>query len=258
VLAPIPTCAFFDVLIEPSAAQAAYGLVAPRLLDIPQEKLSVVRGDMQRAAAFVLGVARFVAAPPLRARFARLAGTDEYDDACTADLSNVALAAWYARHRYLMANISRTDVALPVALLDEGMILRERLMSLLEHRKASIPGACEELLTIRASAGCQDFAGDLVALGQLCDRHRAALAEEKWLYRREDASRAQELGRDLLERLGEVNMHQLKSWASMQPRAWTLLVFTYEQVRRAGRFLFAGEEGEARFPSLSSVARGPR
>src|SRR5689334_2296738 len=79
VPAPALACSSFDVVIDPPAAQAAYALVVPRLLAIPQDRLALVRGDMQRAAAFVLGVSRFVTEPSARARFARLAGTDEYD-----------------------------------------------------------------------------------------------------------------------------------------------------------------------------------
>lgn len=48
-------------------------------------------------------------------------------------------------------------------------------------------------------------------------------------------------------------------WSAMQPRVWTLLLDTYEEVRRGGLFLFAHDRGEERFPPLSALGRsGPR
>jgi hypothetical protein len=44
------------------------------------------------------------------------------------------------------------------------------------------------------------------------------------------------------------------AWAAMVPRAWTLLLATYADVRRAGRFLFAGAADERRFPCLLAVS----
>jgi hypothetical protein len=44
-------------------------------------------------------------------------------------------------------------------------------------------------------------------------------------------------------------------WSALQARAWTHLLDVYEEVRRGGRFLFAGDRPDQRFPSLVAVAR---
>lgn len=60
----------------------------------------------------------------------------------------------------------------------------------------------------------------------------------------------------ILRHLGLAATADQNEWAAVQPRAWTLLLETYEEVRRAARFLLGREMGDARFPSLVLASRG--
>lgn len=270
----------FRVLIEPAAARVAYEGVAPLLRALDVEELAVVRGDVQTAAAFALGVARSLEEPGVRGRFARLAQTGELEDASVADLGRVALAAWYARHRFLLAGAARAAPLLPVALVDEALALRSRLGALAERREWAPDDPAEDLGLARFHESCVDLAGDLVALASRRTRGpapsspglRAAEAssaahepapreDEDWQSRdwhshdRDgEVRRAREIGEELLARIHGAN-HDPESWAAQVRRAWTLLLHVYEEVRRAGLFLFPGSAGRARFPSLVQVAR---
>jgi hypothetical protein len=45
------------------------------------------------------------------------------------------------------------------------------------------------------------------------------------------------------------------SWVAQQARAYTLLARVYDEVCRAGTFLFWGEDAQSELPSLVSAAR---
>jgi hypothetical protein len=66
-------------------------------------------------------------------------------------------------------------------------------------------------------------------------------------------------GRDTAQRLEDVLIgpqnDEDREWRAYLLRALAMLVPLYEEVCRAGRFLFHHEKPEARFPSLASVAR---
>jgi hypothetical protein len=50
----------------------------------------------------------------------------------------------------------------------------------------------------------------------------------------------------------------VERWTDLQARAWTLLRQIYDEVRRAGQFLFYYEDPEAKFPALFAAARTAR
>ncbi len=252
----IPKWARFEVQIEPVVAEAAFESVVPRLDALPARRLSPVRGDLQLAAAFALDVARRMAEPPVRVRLERLARTGEIDPSCAADLPDVALAAWYVRHRWLLATVVSPPAQLPVALFDEAMALRHRLFDVLERTLVGVPDEAEELSAIRASARCEDFAADLLALHAMYGRHAALLSRVDRCHDHGDCERARELGEEMLGRLAGSGSADARRWMGLSPRAWTLLRRTYEEVRRAGRFLFAADDGDVRFPPLVTLGRG--
>ena len=122
--APVPTNTTPHVTaasVDVSAAEVAYRTLEARLAAIPRDSLSPLNTDLQVVSVFALGVSRFVKEPALRARFARLAKTGEYDDACVEELAPAAQAAWFTRHRLLLANAIRSDARLSAALVDESV-----------------------------------------------------------------------------------------------------------------------------------------
>jgi hypothetical protein len=241
--------------LDPAWTEAAFHTLAARLAAIPCEQLEPVDIDVQTASVVALGISRCVAEPELRGRFAQLASSCEIDDACVDGLLPAAQAAWYAGHRYLLERATRSEARLPVAVVETAHALRGRLLRLAADWLCDDPVVAAELTTLRAGTGYQDLANDLVAVAVLCDRHRPLLAQDRKLYQAGDIALARQLSTRIAERLGTSATVERNSWVVAQARAWTHLARTYDQVRRGGRLLFAGEEGEARFPSLVTAAR---
>lgn len=241
--------------ILPSEAELAFKALEPRLAALPRELLAHVNVDLQAVSVFALGVARVLAEPAVRARFARLARTGEYEDACVDELGSVAQAAWYARHRFLLASALHSNARVAVDLLDEATSLRLRMLKVAEYWLSDDPAAMTEIAAIRAGTGYQDLANDLVALASLFERHAKLLSQDKKLYQKSDATTANRLGGRILEQLGAAATQEQSQWSAMQPRVWTLLLETYDEVRRGGLFLFARDRAEERFPPLTAVGR---
>lgn len=244
-----------SIPILPSEAELAFKAMEPRLAALPRDSLAHVNVDLQTVSVFALGVARVLAEPAIRARFARLARTGEYEDASVDELGAAAQAAWYARHRFLLANALHSNARIAVDLLDEATTLRARMLKVGEYWLSDDPGARAEIAAIRAGSGYQDLANDLVALASLFERHGQALSQDRKLYQKSDATTANRLGGRILEQLGAAATQEQSQWSAMQPRVWTLLLETYDEVRRGGLFLFARDRAEERFPPLSAVGR---
>lgn len=241
--------------ILPSEAEQSFKKLEPRLASIPRDALVHVNVDLQAVSVFALGLARVLAEPMVRARFAKLATTGEYEDAVVDELGPVAQAAWYARHRFLLATAIHSDARIAVDLLDEATSARARMLKVLEYWLSDDPVAAAEIAAIRAGTGYQDLANDLVALASLFERHHKVLSQDKKLYQKSDATTANRLGARILEQLGAAATAEQNVWSAMQPRVWTLLLETYNEVRRGGLFLFARDRAEERFPPLSALGR---
>lgn len=243
--------------IVSSEAESNFRTVRSRLLAFRQEALVHVNVDLQIAAVFALGVSRQITEPAVRARFARLATTGEFEDACVDDLSVVAQAAWYARHRFLLASATHSDARVSLELLDEATALRTRMLKVADYWLSDDATLAAELTVIRAGTGYQDLANDLIALGAMFDRNAATLAQDRKLHQATDAATASRLSGLILEQLGAAATEEQNEWSAMQPRVWTLLLETYSEVQRGGQFLFARDRAAERFPSLAAVGRSP-
>lgn len=241
--------------IEPSNAEAAFQSLADRMAEQARDRLATVNVDVQIAAVFALGVARFITTPAVHARFAKLDATGEFDGRCVTDLATVAQSAWYARHRFLLADATHSDAQLPVTLVDEATLVRGRMLKLVDYWLGEDPAASLEINAIRPGVGHQDLANDLVALASLYDRHAALLAEDRKLYQKGDAASAKRLADLILAHLGAAATQEQSLWAGHQARAFTLLLSVYDEVQRGGRFLFARDNADTRFPSLIAIAR---
>lgn len=242
---------------DASAAESAYRLITPRLSAIPRDRLASVNVDLQTAAVFVIGVSRFVTEPSTRARFAKLGQTGEFADACVDDLGPAAQAAWYARHRYMLATATRSEARLPLSLIEEATSVKTRQLKLVDYWLSDDPALAAEITAIRAGTGHQDLANDLVALAALIERNIEELSRDRKQFRAEDTALGKRLASEIIEQLGATASPEESEWAAAQPRVWTHLLGTYQEVQRGGLFLFAADKAAERFPSLVTVGRAP-
>lgn len=242
-------------LIEPKVAKDAYERLAPRIHAIARDELAVVRADVQVAAIFAMTVAREIGEPALRARFVKLAQTGEHDAACSASLGDVALAAWHTGHRCLLAEATLPSSKIPVLLLDEAMALRARLLDRAEWQLLAAGDIEGAMLLLEPERSCRDIANNLLELAEIRARAGKGRSEDERIRLERDLLRARELGEELLARSSGASAEGPDTWSMQVRRAWTLLLRTYDEVRRAGLFLFPGREGEMRFPPLVGVTR---
>ena len=144
----------------------------------------------------------------------------------------------------------------PLELLAEARVLRERLMRVAERYLADVDDANGRLVTVRLGTGAADTVYDLRMLAGLCRDYAETLASEAATayspdLEREAGTAAQRLEDVLLGPQSE----EEREWRAYLLRALTMLVPLYEDVCRAGRFLFHDNRPETHFPSLASVSR---
>lgn len=225
------------------------------LLDLRREELLQPRVDVQVGAVVAIGVARFVADPVVRARFVALGKSGEFDFASVDQLDGVARAAWFARHRFLVADATRSTAQLPPEMVEAGGALKARMMKVVEYHLGEDPSAGPRVKAIRPGSGHLDLANDLHALGELYAEYAARIAHDQTFYRSSDGAAAKKMALDMIGRLGGSGASEAERWNDLQSRAFTLLRKVYEEVRRGGLFLFHGDDGEAKFPTLIGASR---
>ena len=203
-----------------------------------------------------LAVARAIDADAvLRARFEALARAKEFDLRKLDGLATAALAAWFARHMYLLASATHTEAQLPVSLVTSATTLKTRMMRVVEYHLGDHPVAGALVTAIRAGTGYMDLANDLVALARLYRAHADLLEHDKKDYQSADQGLAAQTGDQILKLLGG-NTPDQRKWADRQARAWTLLNTDYAEVYAAGRYLKRADgDVETTFPSLVAASR---
>lgn len=236
--------------------EAAFAAVEAKLLALPSDNLSYVNVDVQVAAVTARGVARAITNDAaLKARFEALAAAKEFDLNNLTNLETAALAAWFARHRLLLASATESEAQLPASLVADAMGLKARMMRVAEYHLGDHATAGPIVAAIRAGAGYMDLANDLIALARLYKTYKKLLEHDKKDYQAADQTTAAKTGDQIVSLLGGSTPEQRK-WADLQARAWTMLNHAYAEVREAGRYLKRNDaDVESAFPSLVAAAR---
>jgi hypothetical protein len=239
-----------------AAGETAFAAIETRLLALSNDSLNNVIVDVQIAAITALAVAHAIDADTaLRARFEALARVKEFDLPRLDGLATTALAAWFARHMYLLASATHTEAQLPASLVATATTLKTRMMRVAEYHLSDHPVAGRIVTAIRAGTGYMDLANDLVALARLYRTHTDLLEHDKKDYQAADQGLAAQTGDQILKLLGG-NTPDQRTWADRQARAWTLLNTDYAEVCAAGRYLKRGDgDVDLAFPSLITASR---
>jgi hypothetical protein len=243
--------------VEASAASKAYDAVRSRLEAIPRGELLPVRIDVQAAAAVAHSVAIRDSERERRQAFERLASAQVFDLAALDSLNDVALTAWHARQQQLAAGAG-SSAAVPIAVVGEAQDVRGRMLRLLEYYFDDDVELGPKLSIIRSGRGHQDLANDLEMVADLYEDSevRALISRDPKHYRAGDPRAARAFAAEIFKSLGLSPANT--SAAETTQRAWTLLSQPYDQVNRAGRFLFPDQEDvNATYPSLIGYVRAP-
>jgi hypothetical protein len=211
--------------------------------------------DPRTVAVAGLMVANFVADEEVRKRFAPLVAAGLFDQDALDDLPVASRFVLRILPKLGPELDARTNAA-PTELVSAARTQRERLMRLIERYLGDIDDANGRLVTVRMGDTPADTVYDLRMLAGLCRDYADTLASEAGTHYQASMERE---ARQTAGRLEEILLgrqsQEDQEWRAYLQRAVALLVPIYEEVCRAGRFLFHAEKPEARFPSLASVAR---
>jgi hypothetical protein len=235
--------------------EAARKRLTAKLDAMSTDELAPPAVDPRTAAVSALMVANFVGEEETRKRFMPLVGAKLFDSSALEDLPVAARFVLRILPK-LGADLDARGIAAPEALLADARAMKESLARLAERHLADLDDAHGRLVTIRLGDSAADTVYDLRMLADLCRDHAETLAAEAGTaYRGESESEARALAQKLEDALLGPQSTEDAEWRAYLLRALAMLVPIYEEVCRAGRFLFHHEKPEARFPTLASVAR---
>jgi hypothetical protein len=241
-------------VISAEKARLAFEAMLPSL-DV-QNELRRANTGLDRAIIFGASTGRMVQQPEVLARFASLPA-GEFDIQHALRLEPAALATWYASLMLRSASVT-VGVKIPEHVMAKATAIKHLMLKVLEYNLGHDANLIAELADIREGTGYVDLASDLVRLATLYQAHAADLATDVRHYQADDAETAGRTAQAIHQVLGDGRDTSARYWSNYLPRAWSLLVTTYEEVSAAGRWLFRHENGEARFPSLYTIGRQRR
>jgi hypothetical protein len=242
-------------LTSPVREEASRKRLTARLEAMSVASLEPPAVDPRTASVAALMVSNFVSEETIRRRFIPLVGAKLFDVNALEDLPVAARFVLRILPK-LGDDLDQRDMFPAKSLLATVKGVKEEMLRVAGRHLADIDEAHGRLVTIRLGDGPADDVHDLRMLADLWRDYGETLALEAGDVYRPDAGReARELATHLeLALLGPLSAED-EEWRSYLYRALAMLVPLYEEVCRAGRFLFHGEKPEARFPTLASVAR---
>jgi hypothetical protein len=241
--------------IDPDGAARAFEAMLP-LLDA-QNEIRRNNINIDKAIIHAASVGRMVKQPEVRARFANLPA-GEFDQLCVDRLETTSLAAWYVTVSRNSASVQSSGTKIAESDIEAGVLLKQRMIKVIDYHVGHLTEVSTELDSIREGTGYLDMASDLLRLGALYLRYIAEISGDTRHYRAEDREEAGRLAHTVHQVLGDGRDTDARYWNGYLPRAWSLMVDTYEEVSAAGRWLYRHENGEQRFPSLYAIGRQRR
>ncbi|MEZ4298991.1 MAG: hypothetical protein R3B70_28845 [Polyangiaceae bacterium] len=241
---------------SPAAGKKALAALGPEMAAISDAALGNLRLDVEAATFAALGVAGFVGAPEVKARFLALPDT-EFDKVCVTGLESACFATLYAIAEARAAGALETEARIPPELAAEAAEVEGRMQALCEYYFSDDPEIRPELDRLRPGVGHRDLANDLLGYARIYEKRAAAVKVDTRYYRPGDAARAKELAGLFIQALSAASTPRAREAFATYARAWTILSRRYDEVRAAGLWLFRKEAArEERFPSLFVAGRG--
>jgi len=240
---------------EKEKEEAAKKRLTARLEAMSTESLEPPAVDPRTAAVAGLMVANFIGDDAVRRCFLPLASAKLFDLNALDDLPVAARFVLRILPK-LGPELDQRDALPKATLLGQIKLIKEEMLRTAERHLLDTDEAHGRLVSIRMGMSAADDVYDLRMLADLWRDYGDTLTSEARAAFRPDAERearelANHLERALLGPLSEEDVE----WRSYLYRALAMLVPLYDEVCRAGRFLFHDNKPEARFPSLASVAR---
>ena len=240
---------------SPTAGKQALRTLKPHLAALPEAELGNLKVDVEAATYAALGVAGFVGAPEVKARFARLP-EEEFDMACVTGLETACFATLYALAEARAAGALESNARIAPQIAAEAAEVEARMQALCEYQLQDDPEIGPLLDRLRPGNGHRDLANDLLGYARIYDLRAAVVKGDQKHYRATDAARARELAGLYIQAFSAAMTPRARAAYDSYARAWALLRRRYDEVRAAGLWLFrADPTRDERFPSLFAAAR---
>jgi hypothetical protein len=250
-----------EASIDPAKASQSFEGLQTLIDGLDEDEVIALRIDAQRMAAIVLSLARRDLEPMRRAVFERFARDGYYDASNLERMPALAECVWHVRRRQQRLSFSASGATVPEGEVRVAYETRARMMTVLDYWLGDRHDIATDLAQLREGAGYQDLANDLGTLAELYGRDdvRPFLEHDTKHYRAADADDATRFAKVLMLSLGIGKEAEAKRLTKLAQRVSTLLVRSYEEHSRCGRFLFGlREDVTVTYPSLYAVGRNPR
>lgn len=240
---------------SPAAGKQALKALGPHLAALGDAETGTLKVDVEAATYAALGVAGFVGAPEVLARFARLP-EEEFDMTCVTGLATACFATLYALAEARAAGALESKARIAPAVAAEAAEVAARMRALCEYHFQDDPEIRPELDRLRRGRGHRDRANDLLGYARIYELRAAVVKGDQKHHRPTDAARARELASMYIQAFAAAMKPRARAAHHRYARAWTLLLRRYDEVRAAGLWLFrADPASKERFPSLFAAAR---
>jgi hypothetical protein len=253
---PLPEPATTEPDPSEAAAENAFRKVEAQLLAIPRERIRTPKVNVRESAKVALGVHRLMSRPDLLVRLQAQASIKEFDILHYARLDQVCWAEFHIHRQLAMAQATASSAKLPADLVKEAEEVRTRMRRCVTYFLDDVPQVVARLTAIASGNGYDDLADDNLALAEIYQEHRKALAVDPKNYRPGDEKRARQIGTQIQELLATSDKAtQVARWKDLERRAWTLILEDYEELSWFGRLFYRRDDPDSKFPSLVTAVR---
>jgi hypothetical protein len=241
-----------EVRYDAEVGRRAFESLTAARQELGREVKPMPRLDMKAVAVLAIGVAKTIATPEVRKRFATI---ESALPRRTVDaLEPAAWALFYAAMQRATDEAMHSEAMLPAALVEEANALKYTMLLVVRYHLREEPKATKEIADIIAGTGYLDLASDLGRLAQLYSEFVDELRVDERFYDSGDAGRARRIAADIVRALGESGERPSNDTLI---RSYALLERIYEDVRAFGLAMYRKDGGDDMFPSLFRVRANP-
>lgn len=210
--------------------------------------------SLTKAATALLALARLVRDQGWRPRFERLP-LEDWSITHLDVLEARALALHVLLRDLATAEAGSPGPRVPLSTVRKAHKLRAEVLELLEFALKD-DADVRELASIRSGTGYSDLQSDLIRLAVLLRARKDTLAEEApRRFNPAHADDAERLAAEILAAITDGQTPAVRELALKIEKVFGLVDVDYDQVVRAGTFIFWGKPEQAHFVALRSAAR---
>lgn len=232
---------------DPIIGEQALVVVKPSLLEMDPTQVQVYNFDAYYTAVVAMNLVDQVESDKCKPLFDKIPA-DVMGEARPSYLRDLAQALLFLEARARSSSATSTNVRVDLALFQDGVALRERMLRVLAYHFEKNPSMRAELADIRSGTGYVDLASDLMRLATHYSAHRAILAKDTTQYDVKDENLARGISKEIMSALRTAPDSGI---ADLRNRCWTKALRVYSKLRIVAELVFFDTPNElAAFPAM--------